>query len=139
MECFNSENSSISTIFGVPCKLKWDYFSYLRMSVSIGNAREDSWELTLDKMKRKVQKWGTSWLNLAGRLALLKSGLSSLPLYQFSLAQAPTSFLQKMDNVFRFFLWQGGKNERKKSTWLDGNNSSKTKRKEALALDPQLS
>eukprot|EP00253_Pinus_taeda_P023265 PITA_23265 len=104
---------SIANIFSVPCKLNWDYFSYLGMPVSIGNKRADVWELTLDKMKRKVQKWGTSWLNPTRRLVLLKSGLSSLPLYQFSLAQAPTSFLIKMDNVLRFFLWQGGKNERK--------------------------
>eukprot|EP00253_Pinus_taeda_P010059 PITA_10059 len=105
---------STASIFGVPCKLNWDHFSYLGMPVSIGNARPDVWELTLDKMKRKVQKWGTTWLNPARQLVLLKSGLSSLPLYQFSLAQAPTSFHHKMDSVLRFLLWQGGKNERRK-------------------------
>jgi len=83
---------SITNVFGVPCKLNWDCFSYLGMSVSKGTAKTDVWDLTLDKMKRKVQKWGTLWLNPAGRQALLKSALSSLPLYQFSLAQTPASY-----------------------------------------------
>jgi len=51
---------SIASIFGVPCKLNWSHFSYLGMPVSIGKTRTDIWETILDKMKRKIQKWGTS-------------------------------------------------------------------------------
>lgn len=104
---------NIANIFGVPCKLDWDCFSYLGMPVTIGKAKTGVWDL-MHKMKRKLQRWGTLWLNPAGWLVLLKWGLSSLPLYQFSLAQAPTSFHRKMDSILRFFLWQGGKNEKKK-------------------------
>eukprot|EP00253_Pinus_taeda_P006959 PITA_06959 len=105
---------NIANTFGVPCKLDWDSFSYLGMLVTSGKAKTGVWDLMLDKMKRKIQRWGTSWLNPAGRQVLLKSGLSSLPLYQFSLAHAPASFHQKMDSILRYFLWQGGKNEKKK-------------------------
>eukprot|EP00253_Pinus_taeda_P015168 PITA_15168 len=105
---------NIANTFGVPCKLDWDSFSYLGMPVTLGKAKTGVWDLTLDKMKRKLQRWGTLWLNPAGRQVLLKSGLSSLPLYQFSLAHAPASFHQKMDSILRYFLWQGGKNEKKK-------------------------
>ena len=65
-------------------------------------------------MKRKVQQWGSLWINPAGRLTLLKSGLSSLPLYQFTLLRAPASFHHKVEAILRHFLWQGGKTERKK-------------------------
>lgn len=95
---------NIANIFGVPCKLDWDCFSYLGMPVTIRKAKTGVWDLTLDKLKRKLQIWGTLWLNPAGRQVLLKSGLSSLPLYQFSLAQAPASFHRKMDSILRFFL-----------------------------------
>eukprot|EP00253_Pinus_taeda_P017214 PITA_17214 len=105
---------NISNTFGVPCKLDWDCFSYLGMPVTIGKEKTGVWDLTLDKMKRKLQRWGTLWLNPAGRQVLLKSGLSCLPLYQFSLAHAPASFHRKMDSILRFFLWQGSKNEKKK-------------------------
>lgn len=106
---------SIANTFGVPCKLDWGHFSYLGMPVSAGNMKAAVWNTIIDKMKRKVQQWGTSWLNPAQRLILLKSGLSSLPLYQFSLLQAPASFFfcHKVEAILPHFLRQGG-NERKK-------------------------
>lgn len=57
---------NIANTFGVPCKLDWDCFSYLGMPVTIGKAKTGVWDLMLDKMKRKLQRWGTLWLNPAG-------------------------------------------------------------------------
>eukprot|EP00253_Pinus_taeda_P003821 PITA_03821 len=104
----------IANIFGVPCNLDWTHFSYLGMPVSLGPLKAGTWDSVIDKMKRKVPQWGSMWLNPAGRLILLKSGISSLPLYHFSLFQAPASFLHKMEVVLHHFLWQGGKNDKKK-------------------------
>lgn len=84
------------------------------MPLSADNLKATAWEVIIDKMKRKVQQWGTSWLNPTGRLILLKAGLSSLPLYCFTLLQAPASFHNKVDALLRHFLWQGGRIERKK-------------------------
>jgi len=84
------------------------------MLVSAGPLKAEVWDTVIDKMKRKVQQWGSMWLNLAGHLILLKSGISSLHLYQFSLHQAPAPFHYKMEVVLRQFLWQGGKNDKKK-------------------------
>lgn len=67
----------------------------------------------VDKVKRKVQQWGTLWLNLAGRLILLKSGITSLPLYRFSLYQAPAIFHHKLEVALHHFLWQRGKNDKR--------------------------
>ena len=72
---------SIASIFGVPCKLDWGHFTYLGMPVSVGSLKAKVWDTIIDKMKRKVQHWGSLWLNPAGHLILLKSSLSSLPLY----------------------------------------------------------
>ena len=58
---------------------------------------------------------GSSWLNHVGRLTLLKYGLSSLPLYQFTLLQAPPSVHLKMEAIIRHFLWQGGKQDKIKN------------------------
>lgn len=84
------------------------------MPVSLGPLKAGTWDIIIDKVKRKVQQWGSVWLNPAGRLILLKSGISSLPLYHFSLYQAPASFHYKMEVILRQFLWQGGKNDKKK-------------------------
>ena len=45
---------------------------------------------------------------------MLKSTLSSLPLYHFTLLYALASIHHKFEEIFRHFLWQGGKNEKKK-------------------------
>jgi len=89
--CIYGSNTSaqvlpnIAYTFGVPCKLDWEHFTYLGMPVSIGPLKAEVWDTIIDKMKRKVQQWGSTWLNPVGRLILLKSSLSSLPLYQFRL------------------------------------------------------
>lgn len=58
--------------------------------------------------------WGSSWLNMFGRLILLKFFLSSLPLYHFTFLNALTIIHKKIEAFLRHFLWQGGKNEKKK-------------------------
>lgn len=95
---------NIASAFRVPCKLDWGYFTYLGMPVSIGTLKDEVWGTIIDKMKRKVQQWGSSWLNPAGDLVLLKIGLSSLPLYQFTLLQTPANFHHKMEAILHHFL-----------------------------------
>lgn len=109
----NQTIHSIANIFGVPCKLNWDHFNYLGMAVSAGPLKDKIWNIKIDKMKRKVQQWGSSWINIVGHLFLLKSGLSSLPLYHFTLLHAPAIIHLKFKDIIRQFLWQGGKDEKK--------------------------
>eukprot|EP00253_Pinus_taeda_P003315 PITA_03315 len=108
----NHTAHNIADIFGVAYKANWDHFIYLGMPVSLGPLKATTWNEIIDKVKRKVQQWGTQWLNPAGRIILLKSGTSSLPLYRFTLYQAPTIFHHKLEVTLRNFLWQGGKKEK---------------------------
>eukprot|EP00253_Pinus_taeda_P004596 PITA_04596 len=108
----NQTAHSITNIFGVAYKAKWDHFTYLGMPVSLGPLKVATWNEIIDKVKRKVQQWGIHWLNPAGRLILLKSGITSLPLYRFTLYQAPAIFHHKLEVALRNFLWQGGKKEK---------------------------
>lgn len=103
---------NIANIFGVAHKETWDHFTYLGMPVTLGNLKASTWSEVIDKVKRKVQQWGTQWLNPAGRLILLKSGISSLPLYRFTLYHAPASFHNKLEIALRNFLWQGGRQDK---------------------------
>lgn len=130
---------NIANIFGVPCKLNWDHFNYLGMPVSIGTTRAKIRDTTLDKLKRKVQQWGSTWINPAGQLVLLKSGLSSLPLYQFTLIQALATFHNKMESILRHFLWQGGKNEKKKFNLVSWKQVIQRQESEGLGIrSPKL-
>eukprot|EP00253_Pinus_taeda_P004040 PITA_04040 len=135
----NQTIHSIASIFGVPSRLIWNRFSYLGMPVSLGPLKADTWNEILDKIERKVQQWGTMWLNLAGRLILLKSGITSLPIYRFSLYHAPAVFHQKMERVLRHFLWQGGKTVKNKFNLVGWKNIIQTQEKGGLGIrSPRL-
>ena len=110
----NQTAHNIANIFGVTCNLEWTHFSNLGMPVSLGPLKVGTWNIIIDKVKRKVQQWGTLWLNPTGRLILFKLGITSLPLYRFSLYQAPAIFHHKLEVALRHFLWQGGKNDKTK-------------------------
>ena len=68
----------------------------------------------LDKLKLRIQAWGASWLNTAGKIILMKSVLTNMPLFQHSILLAPKTFLSKMDSILRRFLWEGGKNNERR-------------------------
>lgn len=68
----------------------------------------------LDKRKLRIQAWGASWLNNVGKVILMKSVLTSLPVYQNSILLAPKTFISKVDGLLRIFLWEGGKNNERR-------------------------
>eukprot|EP00253_Pinus_taeda_P016388 PITA_16388 len=68
---------SIANIIGVSYKLNWSHFTYLGMPVSMAPLKADTWNEIFDKIQRKIQQWGSMWLNPAGRLVLLKSGATA--------------------------------------------------------------
>ena len=47
-------------------------------------------------------------------MILLKSVLSSIPVYQNTILLAPKSFISKVDALLRRFLWEGGKNNERR-------------------------
>ena len=47
-------------------------------------------------------------------MTLLKSVLSSIPVYQNTILLAPKSFISKVDSLLRRFLWEGGKNNERR-------------------------
>ena len=62
----------------------------------------------MDKINKKITGWGTIWLNLAGRVVLIKAVLNSLLLYQSSLLLAPVKVINQIESMVRSFLWKGG-------------------------------
>lgn len=59
------------------------------------------WLPQLEKFKSKIQAWGYSWLNTAGKSVVIKSVLISLPLFQFTGFLAPVTIIKKWKNIFR--------------------------------------
>jgi hypothetical protein len=60
-----------------------------------------------DRAKGKVAGWQGKLLNVAGRRELIRSVLSSLPVYLLTVIKAPKNFLKELDKLRRRFLWAG--------------------------------
>eukprot|EP00253_Pinus_taeda_P009858 PITA_09858 len=123
-------NYSKSTIYGWNCSANnladiarllemkicqdWESFKYLGIPIFRSIPKVSHWIPLLDKLKLRRHAWGASWLNTAGKIILIKSVLTSMPLFQHSILLAPKTFLSKMDGMLRRFLWEGGKNNERR-------------------------
>jgi len=65
-------------------------------------------------------------LSLGGRLVLLKSVLSSLPIYALSFFKAPAGIISSIESIFNCFFW-GGSEDHKKISWVDWNTVCQSK------------
>jgi hypothetical protein len=63
----------------------------------------------IERIKTRINSWGANWLNLAGKVVLIKVVLANTPIYQCSLLLAPRAVIQKIEMMIRHFLWEGGK------------------------------
>jgi hypothetical protein len=112
--CSPREMLDISRILEMEGTITWDSIKYLGIPLFKSAPRVSHWLPLLDKLKIRIQSWGGNWLNLAGKVVLMKSVLSSLPIYQNSILLAPKMITLKIDGMLHRFLWEGGRNcERK--------------------------
>ncbi|KAE8679344.1 crossover junction endonuclease MUS81-like isoform X2 [Hibiscus syriacus] len=88
----------------------------LRSSIRDNRYRDQKLKL----LSLLILMWKASSLSLAGRLVLIKSVLSSLPIFYLSLFKIPSSICQKLNSMMAAFVWGGG-NEKKKLHWVGWN------------------
>ena len=65
-------------------------FKYLCMVIGDNPRRIEFWNPIFDKIKSRLSRWRGKTLSLAGRICLIKSVISALPLFYFSFFKAPT-------------------------------------------------
>jgi hypothetical protein len=54
------------------------------------------WKDVLDKFQKRLGRWKSKLLSVGGRLTLLNSVLSSLPLFMFSFFEVPKEVLKNL-------------------------------------------
>ena len=81
-----------------------DLGKYLGVNLNHPRAARSIFSDSLEKIKNRLASWKGRLLNRAGRLCLIKSVASSLPIYQMQVTLFPTSVCQKIDSVLRQFL-----------------------------------
>lgn len=92
-------------------------FTYLGLPVGANMRLSKHWSPVIDKFNNKLSAWKAKNLSFDGRLTLINSVLSSIPLYYFSLFKAPHKVIDKLESIRRRFLW-GGSLDTKKINWV---------------------
>ncbi|GJU10520.1 RNA-directed DNA polymerase, eukaryota [Tanacetum coccineum] len=79
-------------------------FNFLGVKVGGMMSRRSSWEEVIGKLSSRLSKWKLKTLCIGGRLTLIKSVLSSLPLYQMSIFKCPMGVLNTLESIRRNFF-----------------------------------
>ncbi|CAL5410995.1 unnamed protein product [Camellia sinensis] len=86
---------------------------FLGLPLGANPGRKSTWKPVLDKFRSKLSGWKRKLLSFAGRLTLIKSTLSSLPIYYLSLFKMPEGVAKEIERIQSTFLWGGNDLKRK--------------------------
>jgi len=90
------------------CKVGAILFVYLGLPIS-GNVRRISfWNPLITRIRTRLSGWKLKHLSFGGRLVLLKSVLSSLPVYALSFFKAPSGIVSSIESILNCFFLGGG-------------------------------
>jgi hypothetical protein len=84
----------------------------LGVPIHFRKLRNAEWRKVEESFERRLGSWKGKYLSIGGRLTLINSVLSSLPMYMISFFALPKGVPKKMDYFWSRFYWQG--DEKKK-------------------------
>lgn len=87
----------------------------------------------IDIVRGRLASWNNKHLSIGGRIILLKSVLSALPVYYLSFFKAPTCIILKLESMFKNFPWDGDL-KRKKIHWIQWDKIYRDKAKGGLGI-----
>ncbi|GJY64667.1 RNA-directed DNA polymerase, eukaryota, reverse transcriptase zinc-binding domain protein [Tanacetum coccineum] len=108
-------------------------FQYLGVKVGAPMSRLNSWKETMAKVSSRLSKWKLKTLFIGGRLTLLKSVLSAIPIYHMSLFNVPAGILKDLEPIRRNFFNGIDKSERK-MVWIGWDNILALKKNGGLGV-----
>jgi hypothetical protein len=71
------------------------------------------WQTIENRIEKKLSGWKGKILLVGGRLVLINSVLSSLPMFMMSFFELPKGVLEKIDCFRSRFYWQNDQHKRK--------------------------
>ena len=80
---------------------------YLGMSLGSKPRTLSFWNNITDKVHTELNNWKYAHISNGGRLTLINSTLSSLPIYQLSVLKAWVGVCSKIEKYWKDFLWRG--------------------------------
>nr|GEV64792.1 RNA-directed DNA polymerase, eukaryota, reverse transcriptase zinc-binding domain protein [Tanacetum cinerariifolium] len=115
------------------CLLLTTPFTYLGTKVGDLMTRIEAWKEVINKVSSRLSKWKMKALSIGGRLTLLKSVLSSIPIFHLSIFKAPISVISKLESI-RAYFFNGHYPNIKKACWTKWTNILAPKAKGGLGV-----
>jgi hypothetical protein len=100
-----------SQLFG--CKSGTFPFRYLGIPMHFRKLRNADWQGLIERIEKKLSSWKGKHLSVGGRLVLINSVLTSLPMYMLSFFEVPREVLHKLDYLRSRFFWQADDQKKK--------------------------
>jgi len=108
-------------------------FKYLGLEVGGNLRKKQFWEPVVNKIKASLSSWKGRFLSIAGRICLIKSVCTTIPLFYLSFFKAPVSVCNRIMSIQRKFLWAWGKTNRSIS-WVRWENVCKPHEEGGLGI-----
>ena len=86
---------------------------YLGLPLGPPHRASGVWDSIEERFRNKLSSWKKQYISKGWRLTLIRSTLSSLPIYFLSLFRIPKIVWSRLEKIQRDFLWGGGNLERK--------------------------
>ena len=95
------------------CKVSKFPSSYLGLPLGARYKEEAIWDGVEERPRKRLSFWKRQYISKGGRMNLIRSTLSSMPIYCMSLFHMPRSVSLRLERIQMDFLWGGGALERK--------------------------
>ncbi|PSS08274.1 Endonuclease [Actinidia chinensis var. chinensis] len=108
-------------------------FSYLGLPLGADPSRIATWQPVVERFKKRLTFWKRNLLALGGRITLIKSTLTNLPIYFMSLFKMLVTIANKLEKLQRQFLWGEGE-EKQKIHWISWDSIARKKSMGGLGI-----
>ncbi|GJR01764.1 hypothetical protein Tco_0524748 [Tanacetum coccineum] len=108
---------------------------FFTSGIKVGGAmyRIISWDDVVAKVSARLSKWKLKTFSIGGRLTLIKSVLTSIPLYHMSIFKVPSGVLKLLESIRRNFF-DGVDGSERKMAWINWNKVLASKKYGSLGV-----
>ena len=89
------------------CKVGTLPTTYLGLPLGAKHKALSVWDSVEERFRKRLASWKLQYISKGGRATLIRSSLSSLPIYHLSLFRAPLKVCARLERIQRQFLWGG--------------------------------
>ncbi|WRX16202.1 Reverse transcriptase domain - like 10 [Theobroma cacao] len=90
--------------------------TYLGAPLHKGPKKVLLFDSLINKIRDRITGWENKVLSPGGRITLLRSVLSSMPIYLLQVIKPPVTVIERIERIFNSFIW-GGSLDSKKMHW----------------------